>query len=407
MSKEPMEGNWMSTPAADENEGTKFNGEGGSRKVHQFYFVKFWPYKDPEKDSKLEWSRQQCEQLDQEKKLVVDDKMKEIMSRGENIYSELERKRYRSAVLGAGVEWKTMVVGFLQAAMDKLIITAPSSSKQPAIHSPHTLVTHGSNNLAKEEQLSKKTPSAHQPQFLMSSLRNEIGRAYFWYSQSKNRNKFEQILKEIEEIEDRHDKAKADSAAKGNIWNPLSSKKAIEDQIRLLNKIPDELKPERCEVMEEIKCLENELKALKKEENVVSEKFQLLINRKSDLCDFVLAIRKEEDEANANYNEYVSLIRNVNELARNKDVKALEQLSSKQVDDFMRQWKDSQSLRERYEKTVLWSLHYREMSRDGRIRNDHEQPVLENGEIHQLFLHLVSTFLTLFLLLDVRNKMLH
>ncbi|MBA0668239.1 hypothetical protein Goklo_001172, partial [Gossypium klotzschianum] len=232
MSKEPMEGNWMSTPAADENEGTKFNGEGGSRKVHQFYFVKFWPYKDPEKDSKLEWSRQQCEQLDQEKKLVVDDKMKEIMSRGENIYSELERKRYRSAVLGAGVEWKTMVVGFLQAAMDKLIITAPSSSKQPAIHSPRTLVTHGSNNLAKEEQLSKKTPSAHQPQFLMSSLRNEIGRAYFWYSQSKNRKKFEQILKEIEEIEDRHDKAKADAAAKGNIWNPLSSKKAIEDQIR-------------------------------------------------------------------------------------------------------------------------------------------------------------------------------
>lgn len=68
-------------------------------------------------------------------------------------------------------------------------------------------------------------------------------------------------------------------------------------QLQLLNKIPDELKPERCEVMEEIKCLENELKALKKEENVVSEKFQRLINRKSDLCDFVLAIRKEEDEA--------------------------------------------------------------------------------------------------------------
>ncbi|KAA3452492.1 proton pump-interactor 1-like [Gossypium australe] len=137
MSKEPMEGNWMSTPAADEDEGTKFNGEGESRKVHQFYFVKFWPYKDPEKDSKLEWSRQQCEQLDQEKKLVVDDKMKEIMSRGENIYSELERKRYRSAVLGAGVEWKTMLVGFLQAAMDKLNVTASSSSKQPAIHVPN------------------------------------------------------------------------------------------------------------------------------------------------------------------------------------------------------------------------------------------------------------------------------
>lgn len=59
-------------------------------------------------------------------------------SRGENIYSELERKRYRSAVLGAGVEWETMVVGFLQAAMHKPNVTASSSSKQPAIHVPNS-----------------------------------------------------------------------------------------------------------------------------------------------------------------------------------------------------------------------------------------------------------------------------
>ncbi|KAK8479261.1 hypothetical protein V6N11_064489 [Hibiscus sabdariffa] len=304
MSKEPMQSDWISLPA-DEDDGsiTEFSGESGSRKVHQFYFVKFWPYKDPEKDSKLRWADQQCQLLDREKELVVDDKTMEIMSRRDNICSELDRKKWRHALLETGVEWTTMVVGFLQAAID---VDGSSSSKQTET-------------------------AARQPRFLMSSLRNEIPRAYFWYSQSNNREKLEQILKEVERIEDGQDEAKAAAAAQGDIWDPLNSKRAMEEQIELLNKIPDELRPERYEVMAEIKCLEDGLEVLKKEDDDLSKKFQALIDRKSDLCDFVISIRKEEDDANACYNEYVSLMRNANELAARKDVKALEQLSSSQV----------------------------------------------------------------------------
>ncbi|XP_038996242.1 proton pump-interactor BIP103-like [Hibiscus syriacus] len=174
----------------------------------------------------------------------------------------------------------------------------------------------------------------------------------------------------------------------------------------VLNKIPDVLRPERYEVMAEIKCLEDGLEALKKEDDELIKKFQALINRKSDLCDFVISARKEEDEANGYYNEYVSLIRNANELARRKDVKALEQLSSSQVDKFMRRWNDNQSFRTTYEKALLWSLHYRELSKDGRIKNEDEEPIIENGEIHKQFLHLISNYLTLFMVLDERNKML-
>ena len=58
-------------------------------------------------------------------------------------------------------------------------------------------------------------------------------RQYFWYSQSNNREKFVQILEDVKQIEDRHEKAMADAAAKGNLWNPLSSKKAIEEEIKV------------------------------------------------------------------------------------------------------------------------------------------------------------------------------
>ncbi|KAK8542546.1 hypothetical protein V6N13_136881 [Hibiscus sabdariffa] len=381
MSEEPMQSDWISLPA-DEDGGSsrESSGESGSRKVHQFYFVKFWPYKDPEKDSKLRWADQQCQQLDREKERVVDDKTMEIMSRRDNICSELDRKKWLHALLETGVEWTTMVVGFLQAAIDCLDVDGSSSSKQTET-------------------------SVHQRRFLMSSLRNEIPRAYFWYSQSNNREKLEQILKEVEQIEDGHDEAKAAAAAQGGIWDPLSSKKAMEEQIELLNKIPDELRPERYEVMAEIKCLEDGLEALKKEDDDLSKKFQALIDRKSDLCDFVIGIRKEEDEANACYNEYVSLMRNANELAARKDVKALEQLSSSQVDKFMRRWNDNQTFRTTYEKALLWSLHYRELRKDGRSKTDDEEPLIENGEIHQQFIHLISNYLTLFMVLDERNRL--
>ncbi|GMJ11628.1 proton pump interactor 1 [Hibiscus trionum] len=382
MSKEAMQSDWISTPPADEDEGSSagFNGESGSRKkVHQFYFVKFWPYKDPELDSKLRWADQQRQQLDREKELVVDDKIMEIMSRRDHISTELDRKKWRHTLLKTGVDWTEMVVGFLQAAIDNLDVNGSSSSNQPG---------------------------AHRPRFLMSSLRNEIPRAYFWYTQSNNREKLEQILKQVEQIEDRHDEAKAAAAAKGDIWDPLCSKKTMEEQIEVLNKIPDELRPERYEVMAEIKCLEDGLEALKKEDDDLSKNFQALIDRKSDLCDYVLSVRKEEDEANAYYNEYVSLMRNANELAARKDVKALEQISSSQVDKFMRRWNDDQTFRSTYGKALLWSLHYRELSKDGRIRNDDEEPIIENGEIHKEFLHLISNYLTLFMVLDERNKML-
>ena len=57
------------------------------------------------------------------------------------------------------------------------------------------------------------------------------------------------------------------------------------------------MKPDRDEVMAEIKFLENELKAVEKDHNVLSQKFKGLIKRKSDLCEFIDNMRNEEDEA--------------------------------------------------------------------------------------------------------------
>lgn len=62
----------------------------GKGKVHQFYFVRFWPYNDPEENSKREWVNKQVEEMDQEKKLVVDDKIQEIMVYSYYMYKSIQ-----------------------------------------------------------------------------------------------------------------------------------------------------------------------------------------------------------------------------------------------------------------------------------------------------------------------------
>ncbi|OMO78495.1 hypothetical protein CCACVL1_14340 [Corchorus capsularis] len=303
--------------------------DGEMKKVHQFYFVKFWPYKDPEYDSKFEWARKLCQELDQEKADVIDDKMEEIRTCKEYLYSELQNQRFRSAALECALEWKTMVLDFLHAALDK--------------------------SLANEGQLLTEIPAPQSNSFFSSSyLRRELNSA----------------------IEERKEKAMADAASNGRIWYPLSSKEDIEEQIRLINTIPEELRPERCELMEEIACLEDEVKAVEENENVLMEQFRGLIRRKEEVYKCILSLTNERDEADAKYYEYLSLLSNARELAKRKNVAALEELSSKQVDEFISRWNDSSAFRMSYEKAILPSLDRRQLSRDGRIRNDDEEPII-------------------------------
>lgn len=331
------------------------------------------------------------------------------MSRRQDIIPQLERKRWNRAVLGCGVEWKTMVVNFLQSALEEFNNVSSKQCDGIHVHSPRNWVTHGSHNLGNKEKVLTNIPSCQQTIDMISNyLRSEINRAYFWYSQSNNRHKFEQILEDVKKIQDRHEKSMADAAAKGNLWNPLSSKKAIEEQIKVLNKIPEELRPERDEVMAEIKRLEDEVKALEKDENVVYEKFQVLINSKKEACDFLLNMQNEKHEANANYEEYVSLISKAEGLGRIKDVAALEELSHMQVEKWMGRWNNSQGMRMSYEKSMLSSLDYRQLSRDGRIMNNDEEPIMKEGDniIKKSHLQLLFSSLAFFMVLEAQSKMM-
>lgn len=67
---------------------------------------------------------------------------------------------------------------------------------------------------------------------------------------------------------------------------------------------------------------------------------------------------------------------NANELPAKKDASALESLSNTEVEKFLSQWNTSKVFRDDYERRILNSLNYRQLSRDGRMRNSDEKPII-------------------------------
>ncbi|PNX76128.1 putative proton pump interactor [Trifolium pratense] len=70
------------------------------------------------------------------------------------------------------------------------------------------------------------------------------------------------------------------------------------------------------------------------------------------------------------YYQYCSLIDKVHQLAEEKDVAALEEMSSSEGGKFMLEWNNNKAFRQDYETKVLRSLEGRQLSRDGRRRPD-------------------------------------
>ena len=68
------------------------------------------------------------------------------------------------------------------------------------------------------------------------------------------------------------------------------------------------------------------------------------------------------------------------DLAAQKNIEELEALSNAEVEKFISLWCSKKNFREDYEKRLLPSLDARQLSRDGRMRNPEEKPLIAPPE---------------------------
>ncbi|KAK8703496.1 hypothetical protein V6N13_047154 [Hibiscus sabdariffa] len=252
-----------------------------SKKIHQFYFVKFWPYRDPAEASKIGEAEQLIQDLDQ--------KLIQI------------RQQYK------------LTTSF------------------------RSWISHGtgSSDLATERKLIKEMArSQHRVMndldLSCSTLPEQFEQFTSWLSWGDiDKSRYTQMLEKLKQIEEKKERTLADSA---NIFNSLTLRNAIEEQIEVVKKMSLELRVEQHEVQSAIEHLSKELDPRKENEFVYDYKTRLweMLKQKEAAQHCILKLRQTFDEMNSMYDENVAVLSNARELAMNKDIAALRQLSHHQ-----------------------------------------------------------------------------
>ncbi|KAK3184126.1 hypothetical protein Dsin_031412 [Dipteronia sinensis] len=357
------------------------NVDGNSqKKVLQFYFVKFCPYEDPNENDNVRYKIEETEKLiakiNEEELLFLEKHKKRISDRYRLLSSQYRKQCYcGSRYTHDGIKWK---LDHLQEALGKLNF-AKNANQRIAINScsPREVTNfmlHRPNNSAKKKQLLREINEGQQRVAVGSLPSEEKLSEFIWWLynkiESQNNHKVRNtILKEIKQFEDEEKKAIENANAKGKNENPLVSRKALQDQIRLINKISEELRKERLKEISELEVVDKDINFLRK-------KLNDLRRRRDEAERHIQNMRRKQNEAKSRYYRYVSVLSTARELATKKEVKALEDLSLREIDNFMSHWNNkSKVFRRDYKKMIQTSLDHRQLSSNGRIRNLDEEPL--------------------------------
>ncbi|XVF29623.1 hypothetical protein REPUB_Repub15cG0137900 [Reevesia pubescens] len=193
-----------------------------SKKVRQFYFVKFWPYKDPDEASKISEAEKLIEKFEQER-IRVHEKRRMSRSRGKDVWSQLQQLTNRERSISHGLGKQKIILDYLQVVLNKLSKGGANKSIFSTGRNTHDFqsrMLHGSSNLATEKQLFRDIARSQQ------SLNDLEPRSLFqeyidWlYGDGRHVDKarYTQMFEKLKQIDERKEKALVDSAKKGEIW---------------------------------------------------------------------------------------------------------------------------------------------------------------------------------------------
>ncbi|KAJ9182912.1 hypothetical protein P3X46_006845 [Hevea brasiliensis] len=185
-----------------------------------------------------------------------------------------------------------------------------------------------------------------------------------------------QILREIKQLEGTREKVIANAAMRAKIQDSLGQKEAIQDQVKLMGVDLDGVKKEQQAVRGKITQLREKVKGLEAEIKSLQDDLTAVTEKRDKAFENIKSLRQQRDEGNVHFYNSRKAMTEAKDLAAKKDIKALENLCYEEVEKFMSLWNNNKAFRDDYEKRILPSLDSRQLSRDGRIRNPDEKPLV-------------------------------
>ncbi|KAK6132689.1 hypothetical protein DH2020_033572 [Rehmannia glutinosa] len=313
--------------------------------IHSFYMVKYRASEDRNLKAKLDVAEKELQKKNQAR-LQIFENLKTKRAERAQIRTQIhtlsvENKQFRTVM-----DEKRKEMEPLQQALGKL--------RGPGVRE------RGSGICSSEDELNN----------LIKSLQYRIQHESIPLTEEK------QILREIKQLEGTREKVIANAAERTKIQDSLGEKEAIQDQVKSIGVDLDGVRKDKQVIFAKIKQLDEEKVAIEKEINALEEELNAVTQKRDKILDSVNEMRKQREEGNSPFYQNRTLLTKAKVLAAKKDVEAVKELSDSEVEKFMSLWNSSKSFRDDYESRILQSLDMRQFSKDGRMRNFDEKPLV-------------------------------
>ncbi|XP_058754836.1 proton pump-interactor 1-like [Vicia villosa] len=311
------------------------------KQIHSFYFVRCRPYDDPSIKTKIDLLDKEISKKNQAR-FQITEALKAKRSERSELISQIKILRGDSKQFQTIFDEKMKEIEPLQQALGKMR-------------------NNRSGICSSEEELND----------VIYSLQYRIQHESIPLTEEK------QILREIKQLEGTREKVIANAAIRTKLQDTIGQKDVIQDQVKLIGGDLDGVKKERQAIRSKILKIDDELKTIDTAIQTLQEELAGVTQKREQTFESIQKLRKQRDEGNSYFYQSRTLLTKARDLAAKKDVNALDELSQTEVEKFMSLWNGGKTFRDDYEKRILSSLDMRQLSRDGRMRNPDEKPLLE------------------------------
>ncbi|OVA14911.1 hypothetical protein BVC80_8951g10 [Macleaya cordata] len=345
--KNGSDGNSPKSPCLHEKNAVDQCPEPKPKRIHQFYFIKYPSFEDPQLKSKID---QADEDLQKKTEAWFDStvaiKTKQVDREAAIRQLEpltLEDKRYRKIL-----DENRNGIGCLHQVLVKLHNETNTSGEK------------GDKLCSSEEELNNLICSLHfQTQHGNNTLVGE-----------------KQLHRAIKQLEGTREKVIASAIAFKKDTYGWTWKTEFRDPVKPIDVDLDGIRKEKHLINARIQYLKGQVKVLDNELSSLDVKLTDANKRRIAAYEVYMDLKRERDQGHAYYYQNRSLLKNVRKLAAEKNIAAMEELSHRKVEKFMPQWSSSKAFRDVYMNRILPSLDSRKLSRDGRMMNTNEKPLV-------------------------------
>ncbi|XP_051128751.1 proton pump-interactor 1-like [Andrographis paniculata] len=324
------------------------------QQIHPFHIVRYRVLEDQSLKAKLDLADKELQKKNQARLQIVE-KLKSKRAARSQVISQIrllsaENKQFRTLM-----DEKRKEMEPLQQALGKLRGSSGGRDRGPGVCSS-------------EEELNS----------VIKSLQYRIQHESIPLSEEK------QILREIKQLEGTREKVNANAAERARIQAAMGETDAIQGQVKLIGVDLDEARKEKQVVNAKLKQLDEEKLAIEKEIDALEEELASVTQKRDKTFETIKDMRKQREEGNSPFYQNRMLLTKAKSLAANKEVDALKELAEAEVEKFMSLWNSNKAFRDDYERRILPSLDMRQLSRDGRLRNPGEKPLVETSTLSEV-----------------------